>query len=63
MTEKSATEIMDEIVQRPTLDEFMQRLAPLTEAEYQQLVQTLRDERPLYIAKELARKEKSDDDD
>lgn len=60
---ETAKEVMDEIVQRPTLDEFMRRLAPLTEGEYKQLVQVLRDERPLYIAKEMARKEHSNDDD
>ena len=64
MTKATAKEIMDEIVKHPTLDEFMRRLKPLSEVEYKQLIQTLRDERPLYIAKEAARKEaRSDDDD
>jgi hypothetical protein len=63
MTKKTAVEVMDEIVQEPTLDALMRRLTPLTDAEYVQLVARLREERPLYIAKEAARKERKDDDD
>jgi hypothetical protein len=63
MAKKTAVEVMDEIVQEPTLDALMRRLTPLTDAEYVQLVARLREERPLYIAKEAARKERKDDDD
>lgn len=60
---KTAVEIMDEIVKEPTLDELMRRLTPLTEDEYVQLVARLREERPLYISKEAARKERKERDE
>ena len=60
---QTAKEVMDEIVQHPTLDELMRRLKGLTEDEYKQLVLRLREERPLYIAKAAERKERKDEDD
>ncbi len=60
---QTAVEVMDEIVEHPTLDDFMRRLHPLTQDQYKQLVARLREERPMYIAKEAARKEKKERDE
>lgn len=57
MPAKKAIEQMDEVVKHPTLDDYMRRVPPLTEQEYKDLIVSLREERPLYIAKEKARKE------
>jgi hypothetical protein len=64
---KDAVTLMDEVVKHPTLDEFMQRHgggnpAMMSEADWPDLVEVLREERPRFIEKST-KKDKKDETD
>ena len=59
MTEKTANELMDEVVKHPTLDRFLDRHPPtLSMQDFYELVVNLRRERAQFIQNDAEKKEK-----